>query len=72
MLKIWATESFYRVSLLFIEAAGSAGAMPMAEIDGATFDLLAPFYSSRPMTIYGGSNEIQRNILAKEVLGLPR
>jgi hypothetical protein len=35
-------------------------------------NVLAPFYSSRPGTIYGGSNEIQRNILAKAVLGLPQ
>jgi alkylation response protein AidB-like acyl-CoA dehydrogenase len=26
---------------------------------------------ARPGTIYGGSNEIQRNIVAKEVLRLP-
>jgi alkylation response protein AidB-like acyl-CoA dehydrogenase len=26
---------------------------------------------SRPGTIYGGSNEIQRNIVAKDVLRLP-
>jgi hypothetical protein len=34
-------------------------------------DILSPFYTSRPGTIYGGSNEIQRNILAKYVLKLP-
>jgi hypothetical protein len=34
-------------------------------------DFLAPFYYARPGTIYGGSSEIQRNILSKYVLELP-
>jgi alkylation response protein AidB-like acyl-CoA dehydrogenase len=29
------------------------------------------FIQARPATIYGGSNEIQRNILSKNVLGMP-
>ena len=28
------------------------------------------FFNSRKLSIYGGSNEIQRNIIAKAVLGL--
>jgi alkylation response protein AidB-like acyl-CoA dehydrogenase len=34
-------------------------------------DVLTSFYVSRPGTIYGGSNEIQRNILSRYVLKLP-
>ena len=31
---------------------------------------MADFYECRKMSIWGGSNEIQRNIIAKRVLGL--
>jgi alkylation response protein AidB-like acyl-CoA dehydrogenase len=34
-------------------------------------DFLSPFYYARPSTIYGGSSEIQRNVVAKYVLNLP-
>ena len=34
-------------------------------------DVLAPkYFNARKMTIYGGSSEVQRNILAKVMLGL--
>jgi len=33
--------------------------------------VLAPFYKARPATIYGGSSEVQRNIIAASVLRLP-
>jgi len=29
------------------------------------------YFASRPTTIYGGSSEVQRNILARAVLQLP-
>lgn len=62
MLKILASETFAAIADTIIETAGEAGALSGA---------LGPFYKARPMTIYGGSNEIQRNIIATSVLGLP-
>jgi len=38
---------------------------------GVEPDFLNPFYYSRPAALYGGSSEIQRNILAQYVLKLP-
>ena len=72
MLKIWATETVSRLSNLLMEMAGSAGAIVGdVEMNGASFDVLTSFYNACPATIYGGSNEVQRNILAINVLDLP-
>jgi len=72
MLKIVATEAFQRISELIVETAGPWGAHAGAmTLNGVTLDVLAAYYKARTPTIYGGSNEIQRNILARQVLGLP-
>ena len=72
MLKIFATETCSRLANLLIEIAGASGATPGdIEVEGGSIDVLTTFYNARPATIYGGSNEIQRNILASAVLRLP-
>ena len=54
------------------EAAGDAGMM-LGDVDFGEeqVNVLHPFMDCRAFTIYGGSNQIQRNILAKTVLNLP-
>src|ERR1700757_671850 len=54
---------------LAMEVMGKAG---MVAPDGDFDEWQRLFLFSRADTIYGGSNEIQRNIIAERVLGLPR
>lgn len=72
LLKIWATETYTRIASKMVEIAGEDGAT-RAEIDadGTKMDPLAPLLNATITTIYGGTNEIQRNILSRQVLGLP-
>ena len=75
MLKIKGTEIQQSLTELMMQAVGPL-AQPRAVIgDGHDFDAytasLAPRYCNyRKTSIYAGSNEIQRNIIAKMALGL--
>jgi alkylation response protein AidB-like acyl-CoA dehydrogenase len=72
MLKIWTMETWQRLTELLIEAGAEQGVVAgVHDVAGVEADFLNPFYYARPATIYGGSSEIQRNILAKTVLKLP-
>jgi alkylation response protein AidB-like acyl-CoA dehydrogenase len=72
MLKVWTMEAWQRLSELLVEAGAEQGVIAgVQDVAGVEADFLNPFYYSRPATIYGGSSEIQRNILAKYVLKLP-
>ena len=72
ILKIFATATYQRITELTVEAAGEQGALlGPAAYGNESVDPLAMFYLARPATIYGGSSEIQRGIVAKAVLGLP-
>lgn len=72
LLKVTATETSQRITELLLELAGSDGsAQGPVTIGGELIDPVLPFLESRAPTIYGGSNQIQRNILARQWLGLP-
>ncbi|MGE0417276.1 MAG: acyl-CoA dehydrogenase family protein [Acetobacteraceae bacterium] len=71
MLKIYQTELFQRISEDGLALAGDFGAS-LEPMDGnRALNPAAQFLHARPSTIYSGTNEIQRNILSKNVLELP-
>jgi alkylation response protein AidB-like acyl-CoA dehydrogenase len=80
ILKIKGTEIQQRITELAVEAVGNYGFVekPLGDLEGNEF-VAGPEYSQgasqnyfnmRKTSIYGGSNEIQHNIIAKMVLGL--
>jgi alkylation response protein AidB-like acyl-CoA dehydrogenase len=73
MLKIRGTEIQQRLTELAMEAAG-AQAVRVSDAEGPEAQFaarLGPRYCNfRKTSIYAGSNEIQRNIMAKMMLGL--
>jgi len=81
MLKIQGTEAEQAIQELAVEVAGHYGAADQFEArqmgsnaEGLTdiFGMTAVprYFNGRAASIYGGSNEVQRNIIAKAVLGL--
>jgi alkylation response protein AidB-like acyl-CoA dehydrogenase len=73
LLKITGAEQLQRNADLLMEAAGGHGAEDdwFETKDGARLQISGSFRQVRRASIYGGSNEIQRNILSRRVLDLP-
>jgi acyl-CoA dehydrogenase len=75
LLKLAGTETMQRATELAVFAAGTSAAYLFtsvtadAMIDEASISM-ARYLNTRAATIYGGSSEVQRNILAKMALGL--
>jgi alkylation response protein AidB-like acyl-CoA dehydrogenase len=72
IIKIFGSELLQSLNDLLIEAAGSNAPIEKPVMtDFGEVDVSTPFLQVRRATIYGGSSEIQRNILARRVLNLP-
>ena len=72
VIKLFGSELLQALNDLLLEASG--GYAPLDKPITTNFgevDIAAPFLQSRRVTIYGGSSEIQRNVLARRVLNLP-
>ena len=79
MLKVKGTIIRQEINDLARRALGPAAApFPSEELDNLAIAPegharnAASYFNNRKISIYGGSNEIQRNIVAQQVLGLPR
>ena len=71
-LKILATETVQSILDILQQVAGEAS--PLREplySEAGRLDITEMFLQSRRLTIYGGTNEVQRTIIATKVLGLP-
>jgi alkylation response protein AidB-like acyl-CoA dehydrogenase len=73
MLKLWITEAMQRVTDLLVEVGAESATLDDVAVlgDGSQVHAANQYFASRPASIYGGSNEIQRNVLAKAMLELP-
>jgi alkylation response protein AidB-like acyl-CoA dehydrogenase len=68
--KVFASRHHQRLTELHAELAG-----PWLNVVGEDYELQpvqSSFLTSRSETIYGGTAEIQHNIIAERVLGLPK
>ncbi len=77
ILKIKGSEIQQATTELMLDVIGPfAAPFDPGENDGSnepgdwTMQIAPSYFNNRKVTIYGGSNEIQRNIIAKAVLGL--
>ncbi|AGL83304.1 acyl-CoA dehydrogenase family protein [Pseudomonas protegens] len=78
MLKICGTEIRQELTALLRRAMGPAARVMLDEGDTGAMDLgpafassaAAQYFNNRKLSIFGGSNEIQKNIISKMILGL--
>lgn len=68
LLKLWSSETYVRIADLAIDALGAEGSLHPTH-DPKACKAMVHFLRARASTIYAGSSEVQRNILARQLLG---
>ncbi|TCJ97505.1 acyl-CoA dehydrogenase family protein [Nocardia alba] len=70
ILKLRGTELQQAVTELLVDIAGPAAVARVGETDDWARRTIAGYLNYRKTSIYGGSNEVQRTIIASTILGL--
>jgi alkylation response protein AidB-like acyl-CoA dehydrogenase len=70
ILKVFQSELYQRISEEMMEVAGEAAGRRAPEGNDPRLHASGTYLAARPTTIFGGSSEIMRNMIAKAVLGL--
>jgi alkylation response protein AidB-like acyl-CoA dehydrogenase len=74
MAKVWSSELRYRMNSMVMDLLGRAGALSKESGDVAPLggEIEQTYRGSPVLRFGGGTNEVQRNIIAQRGLGLPR
>jgi alkylation response protein AidB-like acyl-CoA dehydrogenase len=72
VLKIFQSELYQRISEELMQVAGSHAGVKQEDDGNSRLDAAGTYLAARPTTIFGGSTEIMRNVLARSSLDLPK
>lgn len=72
MLKIFQSELYQRISEEMMMISGSLAGLKIADDGDRQHDASGTYLAARPTTIFGGSTEVMRNVLARGSLNLPK
>ncbi|MDP9434415.1 MAG: acyl-CoA dehydrogenase family protein [Actinomycetota bacterium] len=72
MTKLMWANTFRDLADVYSDVVGQGFQVPVGALGSSRSELTTMALWSRSCTIWGGSNEVQRNVVAERVLGLPR
>ncbi|MDG1846843.1 MAG: acyl-CoA dehydrogenase family protein [Acidimicrobiales bacterium] len=73
MTKLFASESYKKHSKWFMDLFGTQGLLSLGNPDAPVGGVIDEHFRHAPVTtIYGGTSEISKNLIAEGYLGLPR